>query len=243
MMIRLSSLQSLLSISLIVAIVLSSCSTSNDVVSNGLLQKRKYRKGFHHQDMLKRKKSQDAADGEKAIASNPPEKTEKPPQRDLPTEASMALPEAAEDGKLSSTGSGEIVSQSIQEQLKDPVARQRLLSEENVAPKARKQNRKWSEKSKKLGHRAMAIGEGNEGLLSLIAGAANLFMLWPIPLVGLAGGIIAIFFGVKAVRSEEDDQKLMGTIGLVAGILSLLLSIFAHLYYALIILAFASFAV
>ncbi len=37
----------LLSTGIVAALVVSSCSTSNDVVSNGMFQKRKYNKGYH----------------------------------------------------------------------------------------------------------------------------------------------------------------------------------------------------
>lgn len=45
-----------LSLSLILGIVLSSCSTSNDVASNGGIQKRKYNKGFYFEPFSSNKK-------------------------------------------------------------------------------------------------------------------------------------------------------------------------------------------
>ena len=63
------------------------------------------------------------------------------------------------------------------------------------------------------------MGDNKNGIISLICGILGFF----IPFVGLLLAIVAIIFGLKG--RKEDDEPLLATIGLILGLIAVIISI------------------
>ena len=63
------------------------------------------------------------------------------------------------------------------------------------------------------------MGDNKKGIISLICGILGFI----VPFVGLFLAIVAIIFGLKG--RKEDDEPLLATIGLILGLIAVIVSI------------------
>lgn len=63
------------------------------------------------------------------------------------------------------------------------------------------------------------------GTLSVTFGLLNFLLLWLVPFVGVALAGLAIYFGIKALNSAEPSTKVLGIVGMILGFISLLMAL------------------
>lgn len=231
------------SLLLLAAIVLTSCSTSNDVVSNGLLQKRKYRQGYHLQDVFKKKKEQEQISSEVEAVAGHEAKIEEEQTGTL-SELDQLISQLESLGANETTAEENRGEQELQTTADSDVhqleqARMQQLSESHEAPEMKVERKKVRQVKKLLKTAAAYEETGKEGLISIIAGVGNFMLTAWIPLVGLAIGIIAIIYGLRAIKSSDETSRILGIIGTIFGALSIIYNLVVSLYFLFFFLVFA----
>jgi hypothetical protein len=221
----------LLALAITTAILFSSCSTSNDVVSNSFLSKRKYRKGFHVN--LKSNKVKPAA---RISAESLAQETDVFAQAQEPKAANIDLQKApkvqkALEYKAPKNGG---LAQKIQtlKQLKKLSKEIKAMSKEGFMASIDQIENQPSA--------APADGMSSEDIFALISfiGALLVVFISILPALppiigvfGLLGWIASIVFGFLGLKSEK--LQWMAIVGLVIGFLFLLLLILAIVFILL----------
>jgi len=198
---------------LIVFVVLTSCSTSSDVVQNSAIQKRKYRKGYHINNVLHRKKSFKKNEVESIAAIDPisSSKLESKSQDKVSTPLSRKLSYKNFDSKVD----------------KDEAPKNKMLSRKLDKVISKVERRVNSTLPNKL--KLPIAKEGNieedgssdadvMGLVALLLGiGAFVFSLISIaiPIIGLLGLVAAIMAIV--IGNKYKAQSILAKIGFVLG--------------------------
>lgn len=230
-----------------IALMLSSCSSSNDVVSSNGIQKRKYRSGFH---MAGKKKATKIASVK--------ESTETPGTREIAAqdngEASSDTTETYAETSYAEVGSTEstkwwhrAASDGQSSDEADEVApnsQGQALESKDIPRvlqrKIKRLQRQQSVAGETLLERAVAPIEPSDdperdAIVSLALAGAWVLLLWFIPFVNIAAGIVGIVFGIKANRGGEDG---LGTLGVILNAIELVLSLLWTLYIVFVIALF-----
>lgn len=87
------------------------------------------------------------------------------------------------------------------------------------------------------------VKANNNGIISLVASLTTLFFLWVIPILGLAGSVVGVVFGHKALKETTDTYNSgrgVAITGIVCGYLSLVFSVLWSLFIAFIFVAAAA---
>ena len=217
---------------LILAAIMASCSSSNDVVNNGLFQKRKHRTGYHINGLAHAKGSKSS------ITKN-----------DLSIEMQIPFDDSVDQEEFEITQE----TQSKQETEYIEIRNESKREFKSVLKAFKKENRAIEIKNKEI---ASSIIENdlNEslddtdpfrtaGILSLVfAGLSNILL--QLPIVNLVFSGLAIYFGRKARNSDDEDVRTMGQIGsiigIVTGILGILyiLAIAAYILFVFLLIGF-----
>lgn len=211
---------------LIMAAILASCSSPNDVVSKGLFQKRKHLSGIHFNGLMNKNNAvvlKSQADQEKSELENPLlSDVEQLKNKEL-------LPERLES------------EESRFDKPKRKGVKLRLLK------RKKKQYDELYIHDQSTSKTALLESEdSNEGkdplmtaaILSLIFAGISL-MLITVPLVNIVFGVLALVLGRRAMKSENENVQMMVKIVSIAGLVLTILSVLYTLlfigYIALII--------
>lgn len=214
----LTSPKALLALSLVLITVLSSCS-SDKAVTTGMIQKRKYRPGIHLDLNLRRNQA--------------PKVLEQSRETEI-AEVSAPLEETVEKEPLAPE-TVEVVSED----------EQALWQEQSLEPKLRSNQgldkkmdwiKTWPERTapKILERFDDDEEEGYDPILPGVIGAVlagvNLVTMF-IPFLGLIMGILAIFFGVKALQTDDKGARVLGLLALVLAGLTLFIALLISLLF------------
>lgn len=207
------------------AILFSSCSTSNDVVSNSFLSKRKYRKGFHVN--LKSNKVKPAA---RISAESLAQETDDFAQAQEPQEVNIEVQKAPKDKKsveYKAPKNGGLA-QKIQtlKQLKKLSKEIKAMSKEDFMASI--------DQIENQPNLAPADDMSTEDIFALVAfiGALLAIVGTVIPFIGFLGWLAALIFGFLGLKSEK--WQWMAIVGVVVGLLILLLVILLLIFVLLL---------
>ncbi|GAA1656584.1 hypothetical protein GCM10009790_40440 [Georgenia ruanii] len=70
-------------------------------------------------------------------------------------------------------------------------------------------------------------------LSSMIVGIVSLLISWPVSIVGIIGGVVALVLGI--VARKKGQPKGMALTGIITGALAIVISIIAMIFVALVI--------
>jgi len=214
---------------LILAAIMASCSSSNDVVNNGLFQKRKHRTGYHINGLAHAKGSKSS------ITKN-----------DLSIEMQIPFDDSVDQEEF------EINQETQSKQETEYIEiRNESKREFKSVLKAFKRNKKKDGEIyiHDQGMSETALLESKESkeendplmtaaILSLVFAGISL-MLITVPLVNIVFGVLALVLGRRAMKSENENVQMMGKIGSIAGLVLTIISVLFTLlfigYIALII--------
>lgn len=197
-----------------VALLLSSCSTSDKVATNNLIQKRKYNKGFFMDPVKQTSSKKDNLTKEKAGETNFPSLEE---VQHLEETRASALPDVKPAEKTIIPNLPNI------EETVTPVGPD-IFEAPLILSKA---------KGKKAAKLAPAL-QSDRNIMAIIgfaSGIAGLALLWIVPLVGLLLGIAAIIFSIIGLKGS--NMKGFAIAGLALGILNVLLWLVVFLVVAI----------
>jgi len=207
------------------AILFSSCSTSNDVVSNSFLSKRKYRKGFHVN--LKSNKVKPAA---RISAESLAQETDVFAQAQELQEVNIEVQKAPKDKKsveYKAPKNGGLA-QKIQtlKQLKKLSKEIKAMSKEDFMASI--------DQIENQPNLAPADDMSTEDIFALVAfiGALLAIVGTVIPFIGFLGWLAALIFGFLGLKSEK--WQWMAIVGVVVGLLILLLVILLLIFVLLL---------
>ncbi len=207
------------------AILFSSCSTSNDVVSNSFLSKRKYRKGFHVN--LKSNKVKPAA---RISAESLAQETDVFAQAQEPQEVNIEVQKAPKDKKsveYKAPKNGGLA-QKIQtlKQLKKLSKEIKAMSKEDFMASI--------DQIENQPNLAPADDMSTEDIFALVAfiGALLAIVGTVIPFIGFLGWLAALIFGFLGLKSEK--WQWMAIVGVNVGLLILLLVILLLIFVLLL---------
>ncbi len=205
-------------------IVLSACSSNNDVVNNGLLQKRKHRDGFHFNGIGKSKSIESAAMHRKAERN----RAEEAVVNIEPTEGSK---EAQQE------------TQCYESQLE----REPMVQNRNTHKAARFLNntaeKVWNEpKTEKKIERTKATNDDSDpyrtaAILSVVFAGISLIII-TVPIVNVVFSVLAIVFGRKARLSDNSDNQTLAKIAMIIGLITGILGLIYTLLFAAYIVFF-----
>ncbi|MDA9820504.1 hypothetical protein N9C06_06250 [Salibacteraceae bacterium] len=215
----------LLALAITTAILFSSCSTSNDVVSNSFLSKRKYRKGFHVN--LKSNKVKPAA---RISAESLAQETDVFAQAQELQEVNIEVQKAPKDKKsveYKAPKNGGLA-QKIQtlKQLKKLSKEIKAMSKEDFMASI--------DQIENQPNLAPADDMSTEDIFALVAfiGALLAIVGTVIPFIGFLGWLAALIFGFLGLKSEK--WQWMAIVGVVVGLLILLLVILLLIFVLLL---------
>jgi len=188
------------------ALLLSSCGSSSDVVSNSLIQHRKYRSGFHL--------------NLKSIAAQPRTKSE----LDLNTDMAM-MPVLQRAKTLSSLEHEELNVANLPKQREFSLKRVfkkrqvEIESTEGIIAEIGLEGDEEPEKPVKT-YKAETLG-----LISMILGLSNLILMF-VPILGIVCSVVSFVFGIKALKTKDKRAALYGIIGILMACLTFIFAAF-----------------
>ena len=206
------------------AVLLSACSSSNDVASNKLIQKRKYRQGFHTNVIAKIKAKIDRTRADDLESDTP--------LNELDSAIAFASDENFKWWE-SAVASKEAASQRFEAE-SEPLTKkvEKSKFDRPIIRRMAGADKHDSVLSNKLRQKAIAASSTDDphkdGIISLlIAGAILLFGLG-LPLINIVAACFGLYYGIRAKNGGETDLGL-------AGILANSLMIFLSLLYTIVI--------
>jgi len=206
----------------LILIFVSSCKTSSDVVSNGLIQKRKYTKGYYVKSIKKNKTKHEKLVISKSIEEQAIENIPAI-QPDVRTE--MARVETSKSDKTSKQKRKSLNDDRIAITLKDILGESKNVTSKKLAKLNQKIARKFSQQDPPIQNYTPPTKKLEVlGLVSFISGIISL-LIAPI-FFGVAAIILSV---ISLVKFSNNPGKYKGKgwaiVGLVLGIISLIYGI------------------
>lgn len=215
--------------------MLQSCSSSNDVASNGLLQKRKYRQGFHSNVMAKIKgqvKKQREVENEPA--ANELDSAIASADNDAFKWWESANAMNQHEGRNPENNAKPIETPELDPRLDRPILRYIARADKHD-----------SVLSKKLRDRVNASSSSNDprkdGIISLVIAGVILMFGIGIPLINIVAACFGLYYGIRANKGGEKD---LGLAGIIANAMMIAISLFYTIIIAFyLVILLVSFGV
>jgi hypothetical protein len=214
---------------ILTVLILGACSSSNDVVNNGLFQKRKHRTGFHFN----------------GLAHKGPQHSKEASRETFEVEKSIANEDYANHTEINVFDEQSEESEPIELVLERKREVKKALTFVQQELKGSRQEIKQPKESKF----ERTVNESNDdtdplmtsAILSLVFAGLAILLIW-FPIVNVVFSVLAVVFGRRAMKSEDENVQMMGRIGFIVGaiigILSLLYTLFYIAYILLVFLVF-----
>lgn len=216
----------LLLIMIVLGFLYTGCSHQKNVVSGNLVQKRKYRSGFHTEAFTLFRSRQ--ATEPSPVCSGW--------ERQIKSGTGAENPEVQEGSRLTKTETDAMPA--LEEMDKDqprgiftfPVRRGAGATKALEPPPPAK-HRPQPVTNSDLFPQPETGSSGDEdpyeraGTLSVTFGLLNFLLLWLVPFVGVAMAVLAIYFGIKSLNSTDSSTKALGIVGMILGFISLFMAL------------------
>lgn len=208
-------------------VALAACKTSNDVASHRMIQKRKYRDGFHIAAFQKHQEGVSRFDSRLQESEIGPIDAEKEEHTENRTAESneQSLEYSTEDVEMLKSKSQEdatLVDRN--KKLNSGLSSESVDSEPGI-----QENEKQSKEAQ--------ADPRQQGIASLVLGILSLTIFMSVPIINIVLPIIGMRLGRKADYAGES----LGSIGRVINIIALVLGILYTLFFGLMILFLLSF--
>jgi hypothetical protein len=206
---------------LILAAIMVSCSSSNDVVNNGFFQKRKHRTGFHINGLAH-------AQGSRAAKT----------KNDLRIEKQIPFDDSVDQEEFEITQEIQSKKETKFFEVKS-VSRRKYKSAIKAFKRNKKQDHEFIIHDEAMTERALLESKESKeendplmtaAILSLVFAGISL-MLITVPLVNIVFGVLALVLGRRAMKSENENVQMMGKIGSIAGLVLTILSVLITLLF------------